>query len=87
MKKIKYDREFKKEGETKGEEEKGESSLRGIKIADIASSVHKMKISKKACIFKVFDDCRQDVLALQVIQLMKSVFNAVGLDVPLFPYR
>ncbi|VEU20058.1 DEKNAAC100565 [Brettanomyces naardenensis] len=45
------------------------------------------EIISMSAIFKVGDDCRQDVLVLQLMAIFRTVWMASGLDVYLYPNR
>ena len=62
------------------------------RLEEICRSTTAAQLKKEAAfwqmtIFKAGDDCRQDMLALQIIEIFRNAFNSVGLDVYLFPYK
>jgi phosphatidylinositol 4-kinase len=40
----------------------------------------------EACIFKVYDDCRQDAITIQVIRILRDVNDCLGIPSFLVPY-
>lgn len=55
--------------------------------ASLVSAAKNIGLTKLGLMFKVFDDCRQDVLAIQVIDLFKHAFEAARIGLYLYPYR
>jgi phosphatidylinositol 4-kinase len=54
---------------------------------ELVSGNEKEEILSLSAIFKVGDDCRQDVLALQLIAMFNNIFKCFGLKLFLYPYR